>query len=132
MTLGELIIDYRKRMNISQREFARKCNLSHGTIPILEKGFNPQTGKKIIPDVQTYQKIANGMNISMDELLDTIDQSSMISLGTAMTDRDRLEALHQNPKLGMLFDRSRKMTDSDIDFMIQFADKILGGGDKYE
>ena len=27
-------------------------------------------------------------------------------------DRERLEALHQNPKLGLLFDRSRKMSQA--------------------
>ena len=41
------------------------------------------------------------------------------------TDQDRLEALHQNPQLGMLFDRSRKMSKEDVDFMLQMADRIL-------
>ena len=43
---------------------------------------------------------------------------------TQEIDRDRLEALHQRPALGMLFDRTRNMSDEDIDFMIQFADRI--------
>jgi len=38
---------------------------------------------------------------------------------------DYLEALHQNPRLGMLFDRSRKMSKDDVDFMLQMADRIL-------
>ena len=37
----------------------------------------------------------------------------------------RLEALHQNPQLGMLFDRTRKMSQADVDFMLQMADRIL-------
>ena len=45
-------------------------------------------------------------------------------------DMDRLEDLHQNPRLGMLFDRTRKMSGADIDFMIQMADRILGERDK--
>ena len=40
-------------------------------------------------------------------------------------DLQRLEALHQNPALGMLFDRSRKMSNDDIEFMLQMADRIL-------
>lgn len=40
-------------------------------------------------------------------------------------DEDRLEALHQNPRLGLLFDRSRKMSSADVDFMLQMADRIL-------
>ena len=46
--------------------------------------------------------------------------------GTTRTeDEERLEALHQNPRLGMLFDRSRKMSKEDVDFMLQMADRIL-------
>lgn len=132
MKLGEAIISYRERMGISQREFARRCNLSHGTIPILEKGINPNTGKKIVPDMPTYQKIASGMGIPVEELFDMLDKSELVSLGTAMTDNDRLEALHQNPELGMLFDRSRKMRPEDVKFMIQVADRILKGGNYSE
>ena len=40
-------------------------------------------------------------------------------------DQRRLEALHQNPRLGMLFDRSRKMSKEDVDFMLQMAERIL-------
>ena len=40
-------------------------------------------------------------------------------------DQDRLEALHQDPRLRMLFDRSRKMSEEDIEFMLQMADRIL-------
>ena len=40
-------------------------------------------------------------------------------------DQQRLEALHQNPRLGMLFDRSRKMSKEDVDFMLQMAERIL-------
>ena len=44
---------------------------------------------------------------------------------TINEDRDRLEALHQNPRLGLLFDRSRKMSHDDVEFMLQMADRIL-------
>ena len=37
----------------------------------------------------------------------------------------RLEAIHQNPKLGMLFDRTRKMSNDDVEFMLQMANRIL-------
>lgn len=124
MTLSEVLIDYRKRTKISQREFARRCNLSHGTIPILEKGINNQTGKTPVPDIATYAKLAHGMRMPLQELLDMLDQSEFISLGTAMSDNDRLEALHQNPKLCLLFDRQRNMSDEDIDKMLQLADWI--------
>ncbi len=40
-------------------------------------------------------------------------------------DQERLEALHQDPRLGLLFDRSRKMSHEDVEFMLQMADRIL-------
>ena len=36
MKLSEILIDYRKRMNISQREFSRRCDLSNTYISFLE------------------------------------------------------------------------------------------------
>lgn len=38
---------------------------------------------------------------------------------------DVLETLHQNPRLGLLFKRSSKMTDADIDFMLELANRIV-------
>lgn len=125
MTLAQAIIDYRTRMGISQREFARRCNLSHGTIPILEQEINRQTGKRPTPDIQTYKKVADGMGITLQELLEMLDKTELVSLGTAMTDSDRLEALHQNPKLCLLFDRQRRMSDEDIEIMLSITDRIV-------
>lgn len=124
MKLHDAIIKFRMEQGLSQREFAKRCNLSHNTIHLLEKGVNPKTGKPLIPDTITYKKIADGMGITMDELFTTLDQTEYVSLGTTMTDDDRLEALHQNPKLGLLFDRQRKMSEKDIDFMLELAERI--------
>ena len=124
MKLHDAIIKFRMEQGLSQREFAKRCNLSHNTIHLLEKGVNPKTGKPLIPDTITYKKIADGMGITMDELFTTLDQTEYVSLGTTMTDDDRLEALHQNSKLGLLFDRQRKMSEKDIDFMLELAERI--------
>jgi transcriptional regulator with XRE-family HTH domain len=40
-------------------------------------------------------------------------------------DEERLEALHQNPRLGLLFDRSRKMSHEDVETMLAVAASIL-------
>ena len=124
MKLHDAITKFRTEHGLSQREFAKRCNLSHNTIHLLEKGINPRSGKPLIPDTITYKKIADGMGITMNELFTTLDQTEYVSLGTTMTDDDRLEALHQNPKLGLLFDRQRKMSEKDIDFMLELAERI--------
>jgi transcriptional regulator with XRE-family HTH domain len=126
MKLREFLLKYREENQLSIREFAKKCGLSHNTIHLLEKGTNPRSGNEIVPDTVTYKKLADGMGMTMEELFQALDQNELVSLGTSMTDNDRLEALHQNPKLSLLFDRSRKMSDKDIDFMLQMADRIMG------
>ena len=40
-------------------------------------------------------------------------------------DQQRLEALHQNPALGLLFDRTRKMSHADVETMLAVAASIL-------
>ena len=44
---------------------------------------------------------------------------------TEDVDRDRLEALHQNPRLCLLFDRTRKMSDADVETMLAVSASIL-------
>lgn len=125
MKLKEVIKKFREENDLSQREFAKRCNLSHNTISLLEREINPNSGKRMIPDTVTYKKIADGMGITMDELFTCLDQTDLVSLGSSMTDNDRLEALHQNPKLGVLFDRQRRMSDEDIDFMLNLTNRII-------
>lgn len=45
-------------------------------------------------------------------------------------DKDRLEALHQNSQLRVLFDRSRKMKSADVDKTIEFIQLMFGPEDE--
>ena len=47
-------------------------------------------------------------------------------------DQQRLEALHQDPRLGILFDHTRKMKKEDVDFMIQMAERMIQERDRDE
>ena len=80
MKLSDLIIDYRKRMNISQREFSRRCDLSNSYISFLEKNVNPKTGKPLVPTLEQYKKIADGMGISVHQLFEQLDEDSPVDL----------------------------------------------------
>lgn len=82
MTLSEMIKQYRKAKDISQREFARNCGLSNSLISILEMGVNPQTGAKPQPDLETYRKIAIGMNRSVQELFADLGDSETVNIGS--------------------------------------------------
>lgn len=98
MTLSELIKQYRKAKDMSQRDFARKCGLSNSLISILEMGINPQTGKKPQPDLDTYRKIAIGMNRSVQELFSDLGSSESVNISSQTSDvkeENELETLIQ-------------------------------------
>jgi len=69
MTIREIIIEYRTKNNLSQRQFAERCGVSNGYISMLENDINPSTGKPAIPTLKMLRKIAKGMNMTIDELL---------------------------------------------------------------
>lgn len=82
MKLGELIRTYRERSKLSQRQFADKCDLSNGYISILEKGLNPNTGRPVTPTIPQLKKLAAGMNITIGEMFELVDDMPIdISVG---------------------------------------------------
>lgn len=72
MTLGEVIKRYREENNLSLREFAEKCGLSHAYIAKLEEGRDPRSGKKIEPTLETVKKVSEAISMPLDELLQII------------------------------------------------------------
>ena len=64
------------------------------------------------------QRLADWFGVGVDVFLHENGMQTVV-------DMDRLEALHQNPRLGMLFDRQREMSESDIDMIYGLVDRIL-------
>lgn len=73
MKLGDLIREYREQHDLSQRQFADRCDLSNGYISILEKGANPNTGKPVTPTIPQLKKLASGLGMSMMDMLELVD-----------------------------------------------------------
>ena len=73
MKLGDLIASYRTDHGLSQRQFANICGLSNGYISMLEKGRNPATNKPVTPTIPQLKKLANGMAMTLMDLLDQVD-----------------------------------------------------------
>lgn len=65
--LGEFIRKYRGKQSL--REFASKCGISHTHLDSIEKGIDPRTGKSVRITIETLKKIANAMNMSVNDLL---------------------------------------------------------------
>lgn len=111
MTLKEYVLEYRKSHKISQRQFAAMCDLSNGFISMLEKGDNPHTQKPITPSLPTLKKLANGMGISLDELLSVTDD---IQLNLTAFDLEDSSAVGSfSDKEIQLIEAYRKATPTD-------------------
>ncbi len=94
MTLAALILDYRKKHGLSQRQLAAQCKLSTGYISLIEKDVNPQTGKKMVPTLAVLNKLAKGMGLTIDELLNTCDDMPVnLSEKTALVGEDGFDEL---------------------------------------
>lgn len=98
MTLKEFVMNYRADHDLSQRQFAAKCNLSNGYISMLEKEINPSTGKPLIPTLAALNKLARGMNIDLNSLLKQIDDTTIgVSVNTNEEQSIPVGAYEYNP-----------------------------------
>ena len=80
MKLSAIVSDYRNRLQISQREFSRRCGLSNSYISFIENELNPKTGKPIVPTLEQYQKIASGMDMTVHQLFELLDEDAPVDL----------------------------------------------------
>ena len=110
MKLSDLIIDYRTRMNISQRDFSRRCDLSNSYISFLEKEKNPKTGKPLIPTLEQYKKLADGMGISVHRLFELIDDDAPVDLRSSFSSGSVPSPEPKNEDLRVLFQDLTKLT----------------------
>ena len=100
------------RRDVSQADISRDLGIPQATVSSWCVGTK-------FPRIDIMQRLADYLGVNISALTKADGMQDAV-------DMDRLEDLHQNPRLGMLFDRTRKMSGADIDFMIQMADRILG------
>lgn len=96
---------------ITQADICRELEVSSAT------ASDWCNGKKY-PRVDAMQRLADLLGV----LYSTLTTEHGLK---DYTDQERLEALHQNPRLGLLFDRTRKMSSADVETMLAVAASIL-------
>lgn len=102
MTLGTLVEVFRKEHDLSQRQFAMRCGLSNGYISMLEKNNNPKTGLPVTPSLTALKKIAQGMNMSLDELLSVADDMPVDMTGSGAKGLMPMPPMRKIPLLGTI------------------------------
>ena len=96
---------------ITQADICRELEVSSAT------ASDWCNGKKY-PRVDAMQRLADLLGV----LYSTLTTENGLS---DYADQERLEALHKDPRLGLLFDRTRKMASADVDAMLAIAASIL-------
>ena len=111
MKLGDIIRKYREEHYLSQREFARKCQLSNAQISLLEKGVG-SSGEPFMPSYRTISKVAKGMGMSSEALIAQvedfdIDISDDSRLENSLVEKYIEEHLSRSPDEEMLLQAYR-------------------------
>ncbi len=101
MKIGEIISQYREQHHMSMRAFGRKCGVSNAYISILEAGVNPRSGEPLSPTVETYRKISRAMDMSLNDLLNMIQDNENSEI-TRYTLPERLKARRRELGLTLL------------------------------
>ena len=83
MRVGEVVYNYRKRTGTTMQALAERSGVSKAYISMLEKDINPATGKSITPGLDTLDKLAGGMGITIDDFLEMIDGDTVVSVANA-------------------------------------------------
>lgn len=119
MELKTFINSYRTAHNLTMEQFAKSASLSKGYISMLEKGYNPQTGKKIIPSISALNNIAIATGTDLDHLLKIIDDIE-VSLDSPAQD-----LIISNPQEEQLIIGYRNLTTANQKELLAYLDMKL-------
>lgn len=119
MELKTFINSYRTEHNLTMEQFAKSASLSKGYISMLEKGYNPQTGKKIIPSISALNNIAIATGTDLDHLLKIIDDIE-VSLDSPAQD-----LIISNPQEEQLIIGYRNLTTANQKDLLAYLDMKL-------
>ena len=111
MRFNDNLRNLRIQRNMTQLQLARDLGTSQSAVAAWENAARE-------PDFKTIQKIADYFGVTMSSLLPS-DDSVEDSLVNMVAD-----SLHQNPKLRLLFDRSKFLSDADLDAVLAVVSAI--------
>lgn len=119
MTFGEKLKQLRTSRGISQQKLADSLGMAQSSIGSYEVGSRE-------PSFEVIQKFARYFHVPFSALMqsdEVIDDEFIYQVA---------DALHQNPKLGLLFDKTRYLKDRDIDAVLSVVNAIARERDDEE
>lgn len=123
MKLGELLKSYRTEHKLSMDAFCELSDLTKGYISMLEKNEHPKSKKPIIPSYETIEKIAKGMQISVEALIDKLDDDQEIQINSTPPHLKSIAITHPLPDAPDLL--TQQITDKVVQLTIQNKKIVL-------
>ena len=127
-SFGEILRRIRKERGMTLDEMAAYLGTTKQALSRYERGERT-------PKITLAAQFAEQLGVDLSELIGYEYHSEEPTFEDAAFGDDlrqfsaddfhRLEALHQDPRLGLLFDRTRKMTSADVETMLAVAASIL-------
>lgn len=114
MSIGKMIRDRRLALGLTLEQVGDFCGVGKSTVRKWETGQIREMKRDKIA------LLASVLNMSPVDFIEDAPE-----LPTRSLDADRLEAMHLNPRLGLLFDRTRKMDDAAVEAMLKISEEIL-------
>lgn len=99
MKIGEIVKKYRKEHGMSISKFAEKVGVSKGYISMLEREINPRNARPSSPTLVMARRLAEGMEIDLDEFIQMLDPDQSIFL-------QRRKELFDPPKPSEVIEKS--------------------------
>lgn len=94
-SLGDFIREKRVAADLSLRDCAKLCGISHTRLDCIEKGYDPNTGKVFSVRADTLKKIAAGLNIDFATLLALSVEAQGITMDDASKNTETLQPENQ-------------------------------------
>lgn len=128
MSIGENIRNYRKNMGFTQKELAKKCNLSRSYLADLERD-------RYNPSLDSLKIIADNLKVSVGTLLGE-NKNAPDEISNAIEDDPELlnfwNELKEREDLQLLFKQTRNLSSKDIKQVIRIIKAIEDEEDREE
>lgn len=111
MRFNDNLRNLRLQRKMTQMKLAESIGTSQSAVAAWEN----QTRE---PDFRTIQKLADFFNVPLSALLPSSDELDDSYVNVVA------ESLHQNPKLKLLFDRTKNLGESDLDAVLAVVNAI--------
>lgn len=137
--IGKKIFDRRKELGLTLEQVGDAVGVGKSTVRKWENGIIKNMGRDKIAalasvlqmnpvDLVPFTQPGLRAEVAMSEAIKKLHKMDELTAASeGMIEEDdwrRLEALHQNPKLRLLFDKQKALTDSDLDAVMGIVNAI--------